>query len=213
MRARTEALPDTMHADVGGNTARAVDPNHEIERKLPWVIVLMLIALYVVLLISFRSIFLPLKAILMNGLAVGATFGVLVAIFQKGWLPQVPGLDQPGYLLSFAPILVLALMVGLSTDYEVFLLNRVRERYLQTRDNHEAVAVGIARTAPLITGAAVLMIAVFGAFGFGGFLPIEQIGIGLAIAVALDVTVIRSMIVPAAMSLMGRWNWWPGDKT
>ncbi|MGX1772615.1 MMPL family transporter [Nocardia brasiliensis] len=213
VRARTDALPATLHADVGGNTARAVDPNHEIERNLPWVIVLMLIALYVVLLISFRSIFLPLKAILMNGLAVGATFGVLVAIFQKGWLPQVPGLDQPGYLLSFAPILVLALMVGLSTDYEVFLLNRVRERYLQTRDNHEAVAVGIARTAPLITGAAVLMIAVFGAFGFGGFLPIEQIGIGLAIAVALDVTVIRSMIVPAAMSLMGRWNWWPGDKT
>lgn len=205
---RARELPPPLTAEVGGQTARAEDVNRVIADRLPLVLVLMLAAVYLVLLLSFRSALLPLKAIAMNLLSVGAIFGVLVLIFQYGWLGD--GLfDHSGYLVSFVPPLVLAMIIGLSTDYEVFLLSRVREEYLASGDNRLAVARGMARTAPLITGAAILMIVVFGAFGIAGNMIMQQMGIGLAVAVALDATLVRIVIVPAAMRLMGRWNWWP----
>ncbi|MFI5780675.1 MMPL family transporter [Nocardia sp. NPDC051570] len=204
---RTHQLPSPLTAEVGGIAARSQDVNRVISHSLPLVIALMLVAVYVVLLLSFRSVFLPLKAIAMNVLSVGATFGVLVMLFQYGW--NGGAFDHAGYLVSFVPPLILAMIVGLSTDYEVFLLSRVREEYRASGDNRLAVARGMARTAPLITGAAILMIVVFGAFGLAGNMLMQQMGIGLAVAVALDATLVRVVIVPAAMKLMGRWNWWP----
>ncbi|MFC4374171.1 MMPL family transporter [Nocardia halotolerans] len=207
VRARAAQVP-SLDEVVGGETARGDDSNAEVARALPLVFALMLVAVYLVLLVTFRSVFLPLKAIATNVLSAGATFGVLVMIFQYGWAPDWLGLDHAGALFFIGPLVVLALIVGLSTDYEVFLLSRVREEYLRTGDNREAVARGMAWTAPMITGAAVLMIVVFGAFGFAGIMPIQQLGIGLAVAVAIDATLVRVIIVPAAMQLMKRWNWW-----
>ncbi|MFF0488786.1 MMPL family transporter [Nocardia sp. NPDC004068] len=204
---RAHELPAPLTAEVGGIAQRSQDVNRVISDSMPLVIGLMLIAVYVVLLVSFRSVFLPLKAIAMNVLSVGASFGVLVMFFQYGWSGGL--FDHSGFLVSFVPSLILAMIVGLSTDYEVFLLSRVREEYRASGDNRLAVARGMARTAPLITGAAVLMIVVFGAFGLAGNMLMQQMGIGLAVAVALDATLVRIVIVPAAMKLMGRWNWWP----
>src|SRR5262249_37304418 len=145
--------------------------------------------------------------------SVGAIFGLLAIVFQVGFGVGLLGTESYGYVQNFVPILLLAILFGLSTDYEVFLLNRVREEYQGTGDNTASVATGLARTAPLISAAAVLMIAVFGAFTFTGINPIQQLGFGLAVAVALDATIVRLVIVPAAMRLLGRRNWWlPGGR-
>jgi RND superfamily putative drug exporter len=204
-------LPRPLHAAVGGETSRQTDVTREISSKIGWVIGLMLVAIYVVLFLAFRSVFLPLKAIALNALSVGATLGVLVLIFQDGWVASWLGLDKLGFQIAFVPLLILAIVVALGTDYEVFLLSRVREEYQATGDNRIAVARGLARTAPLITGAALLMVVVFGGFGLAGVVGIQELGVGLAIAVAIDATIVRMILVPAAMVLMGRWNWWrPG---
>jgi RND superfamily putative drug exporter len=180
---------------------------------LPRVLLVMLAVIYLMLLVTFRSALLPVKAILMNLLSVGATFGVLVLVFQHGWGARLLGAGSYGYLQNFVPILLLAILFSLSTDYEVFLLSRIREEYQAGKGNTASVAAGLARTAPLISGAALLMIAVFAAFAFTGILPIQQLGFGLAVAIALDATVIRLVVVPSAMKLMGRWNWWlPGRR-
>ncbi len=193
---------------VGGETAEGIDSNAVIQSHLPIVVVVMLVVSYLLLLLTFRSVFLPLKAILMNVLSLSATYGVLVLVFQDGWGSRILGVERGGNVQNFVPILLLTLLFSLSTDYEVFLLNRVREEFLATGDNAGSVAVGLARTAPLISGAAMLMIAVFGAFALTGILPIKQLGFGLAVAIALDATVVRLFVVPAAMRLMGAWNWW-----
>ncbi|WSQ09299.1 MMPL family transporter [Streptomyces sp. NBC_01231] len=196
---------------IGGETAEGIDANRVIEDGLPHVILIMLAAVYLVLLLTFRSLLLPLKAIAMNLLSIAATYGVLVLVFQKGLGTGLLGFEQTDYLQNFVPVLLLALLFSLSTDYEVFLLDRVREEYLATGDNTVSVARGLTRTAPLISGAAVLMVAVFGAFGFAGIVPIQQLGFGMAVAILLDATLVRLLLVPAAMRLMGRWNWWfPG---
>jgi RND superfamily putative drug exporter len=199
---------------VGGETAEGVDANQVIEDQLPLVVAIMLVAIYLVLLVTFRSLFLPLKAIVSNLLSVGATYGVLVVCFQDGWLAGVLGFDSGGNLTNFVPIVLVTLLFSLSTDYEVFLLSRVREEYLATGDNVGSVATGLARTAPLISGAAVLMVAVFAAFTFTSILPIQQLGLGMAVAITLDATVLRLLVVPASMRLMARWNWWmPGRRS
>ncbi|WP_179382180.1 MMPL family transporter [Streptomyces sp. SA15] len=196
---------------IGGETAEGIDANRVIQDGLPQVILIMLAAVYLVLLLTFRSLLLPLKAIAMNLLSIAATYGVLVLVFQKGLGTGLLGFEQTDYLQNFVPVLLLALLFSLSTDYEVFLLDRVREEYLTTGDNTVSVARGLTRTAPLISGAAVLMVAVFGAFGFAGIVPIQQLGFGMAVAILLDATLVRLLLVPAAMRLMGRWNWWlPG---
>ncbi|MEV8394276.1 MULTISPECIES: MMPL family transporter [unclassified Streptomyces] len=197
--------------NVGGETAEGVDANKVIEDGLVPVIATMLAVIYLLLLLTFRSLFLPLKAIAMNLLSVGATYGVLVLVFQDGLGSGLFGFDVDGHLTNFVPVLLVTLLFSLSTDYEVFLLSRVREDYLATGDDIGSVARGMSATMPLISGAAVLMVAVFAAFAFTGILPMQQLGLGMALAIALDATVIRLLIVPASMRLMSRWNWWlPG---
>jgi RND superfamily putative drug exporter len=199
---------------VGGESAAGVDSNAVIRGHLPAVIAVMLVVVYLLLLLTFRSLLLPLKAILMNLLSLGATYGVLVLVFQRGFGVSLLGGAEQGEIQNFVPVLLLALLFALSTDYEVFLLSRVREEYLETGDNVVSVANGLARTAPLISGAALLMIAVFGAFAFTTILPIKQLGFGMAVAIALDATIVRLVIVPSSMRLLGAWNWWlPGQSS
>ncbi|HCX85000.1 MAG TPA: MMPL family transporter [Micrococcales bacterium] len=201
----------TLSIDVGGETAQGVDSNEVIADTLPTVVLAMLAVIFVLLLVTFRSVLLPLKAIAVNLLSVGATYGVLVLVFQDGIGASLFGFESSDYVQNFVPVLLLTLLFSLSTDYEVFLLNRVREDYVRTGDDVGSVARGLARTAPLISGAALLMVVVFGAFAFAGILPIQQLGFGLAIGIALDATVVRLVVVPASMRLLGRWNWWlPG---
>ncbi|WP_052488884.1 MMPL family transporter [Streptomyces sp. 150FB] len=200
--------------DVGGETAEGVDANKVIEDGLVPVIGTMLAVIYLLLLLTFRSVFLPLKAIAMNLLSVGATYGVLVLVFQDGLGSGLFGFDVDGHLTNFVPVLLVTLLFSLSTDYEVFLLSRVREDYVATGDDIGSVVRGMSATMPLISGAAVLMVAVFTAFAFTGILPIQQLGLGMAVAIALDATVIRLLIVPASMRLMSRVNWWlPGRRS
>ncbi|MDJ0345784.1 MMPL family transporter [Streptomyces sp. H10-C2] len=202
-----------LHAVVGGETAEGADANTAIGDALPEVVAVMLAVLYLMLLVTFRSLLLPVKAIAINVLSLGATYGVLVLVFQHGLGATLFGFDRSDHLQNFVPILLLAILFSLSTDYEVFLLRRIREEHDAGADNTSAVAAGMARTAPLISGAALLMVAVFGAFALTGIMPIQQLGLGLALAIALDATVIRLIVVPAAMRLMGRWNWWlPGRR-
>ncbi len=199
---------------VGGETAEGLDSNNVIQHNLLKVVLLMLAIICVTLLITFRSVLIPIKAVVMNTLSLGATYGILVLVFQKGFGTGFLGFDKTGELQNFVPVLLLALLFSLSTDYEVFLLNRVRERYVATGDNTDAVAYGAAHTARLISGAAILMVVVFGAFAFTGLVPIQQLGFGLAIAVGIDATIVRLVLVPATMRLLGRWNWWlPGQRT
>jgi RND superfamily putative drug exporter len=198
-----------LEISVGGETAEGIDADRLIDDDLPRVVLLMLLVVCVTLLLAFRSPVLALKAVLMNALSLGATYGVMVLVFGHGLGARPLGFEQTGALQNFVPVLVLALLFGLGTDYEMFLLSRIRERFIATGDNTEAVATGLASTAPLISGAAALMVVVFGAFSFTGLVPIEQLGFGLAVAILLDATVVRLVLVPAAMRLMGGWNWAP----
>jgi RND superfamily putative drug exporter len=163
-----------------------------------------------VLLLLLRSVVLPLKAVLMNLLSVGAAYGVLVAVFQWGWMNWT-GYHAPGYVDTVVPALVLAVTFGLSMDYEVFLLTRIRERWLAHSDNERAVSEGLVRSARTITSAAAVMVAVFASFSVSGSPALRELGVGLGVAIFLDATLVRLVIVPAAMRLLGRWNWWlPG---
>lgn len=198
---------------VGGETAQGVASNTEITDALPLVVAVMLVVIFVLLLITFRSIVIPLVAIGVNLLSVGATYGIMVLIFQHGFLADLLGFQALGYVQNFVPVLLLALLFSLATDYQVFLISRVREEYLRTGDNTAAIAKGLTATAPLITGAALLMVIVFGAFALTGVVPIQQLGFGLAVGIALDATIVRMIVVPAALRLTGRATWWfPGTR-
>jgi RND superfamily putative drug exporter len=195
---------------VGGSTVFDLDVTNAIFGGLWKMLLVILAACYVVLLLLLRSVVLPLKAILMNLLSVGAAYGVLVAVFQWGWLDWT-GYNSPGYVETVVPALVLAVTFGLSMDYEVFLLTRVRERWLEHGDNERAVAEGLVRSARIITSAALVMVAVFFAFVVAGAPSLKELGTGLGVAILLDASVVRLLIVPAAMRLLGEWNWWmPG---
>jgi len=153
----------------------------------------------------------PIKAIIMNSLSVLATFGLIVLVFQLGWDAGLLGLDGPTSAIYVAvPILVFAVVFGLSMDYEVFLLSRIKEAFDRTGKNTEATMEGLSATASVITSAALIMIMVFGVFAFARVLVMQFLGFGLAVAVLLDATIIRMVLVPAFMQMMGRWNWWPG---
>jgi RND superfamily putative drug exporter len=158
--------------------------------------------------VMLRSLVLPLKAILMNLLSIGAAYGVLVAIFQWGWLDGFLGFEKLGAIDTLTPPLVLAVVFGLSMDYEVFLLSRIKEHYDEHGDNQRAVAEGLASSAATISSAALIMTAVFSVFALTGVPSIKQLGVGNAVAIALDATLVRLILVPAAMQLLGRWNWW-----
>ena len=194
--------------DIGGETARTDDVRVQISGSF-WKIVGFVLALsFIVLMVMLRSLLLPLKAVLMNLLSIGAAFGVLVAVFQWGWLDSVLGFESLGALDTINVPLIFAIVFGLSMDYEVFLMSRIRERYLVHGDNERAVAEGLASSARTISSAALIMSCVFAVFVLTGVPSIKELGLGCAIAIALDATLVRLILVPAAMKLMGRWNWW-----
>lgn len=196
---------------VGGPTADNIDFVDLVAGDIWKIFAFVIACSYLILLVVLRSVLLPLKAVLMNALTVGAAYGVLVAFFQYGWLDGPTGYDSLGYINSVTPPLLLAIVFGLSMDYEVFLLSRIRERWLATGDNRRAVAEGLEASAGVITSAALIMVAVFATFALTGVPQIKEIGVGLAVAIALDATLVRLVLVPAAMGLMGDWNWWlPG---
>jgi RND superfamily putative drug exporter len=208
LRGELPAAAPALHVAVGGTTAGLVDFNDKVSGSM-WMIVLFVLALsYAVLMVLLRSVVLPLKAVVMNLLSVGAAYGVVVAVFQWGWVDGLFGFHSIGHVDTITPPLVLAVVFGLSMDYEVFLLTRIRERYAATGDNRAAVAGGLASSARTITSAALIMVAVFATFIATGVPSIQQIGLGTAVAIALDATLVRLVLVPAAMAVMGRWNWW-----
>ncbi|MEK7817480.1 MAG: MMPL family transporter, partial [Actinomycetota bacterium] len=198
-------------AMVGGGPAEAVDFTDSLKQSFPWLVAVVLLITYGVLLLLFRSVVLPLKAIFMNLLSVAAAYGALVVIFQHGWGAGILGFTKPEGIIPFVPVILFSTLFGLSMDYEVFLLSRMREEYEAERDNERAVTLGLEKTGRIITTAALIMIAVFGSFSFAESIVIKEIGVGLAVSILLDATIVRVIIVPATMKLLGDWNWWlPG---
>jgi len=193
---------------VGGDTARFVDIRDVNTTYTPIVFGFVLALSFLILAVAFRSIVVSLKAIVMNLLSVGAAYGLLVLVFQKGYGADLLGFQQVDVIQTGLPLFLFAILFGLSMDYHVFLLSRVRERFLETGDNNEAVAYGLRSTGRLITGAALIMVAVFSGFALGDLVPLQQMGFGLAVAVLIDATIIRCILVPASMRLLGTWNWY-----
>jgi RND superfamily putative drug exporter len=207
-RLRAHAPPVGASVEVGGPTAYVYD-FRDLMRGSLWKILLFVLAFsYVVLLILLRSVLLPLKAVVMNLLSVAAAYGVLVTVFQYGWFDSVLGFHHLGFVQAMTPPLLLAIVFGLSMDYEVFLLSRIRERYEATGDTQASVAQGLARSAKTISSAALIMVAVFAVFAGTGVAAVKEIGLGMAVAIALDATIVRLILVPATMELLGKWNWW-----
>jgi uncharacterized membrane protein YdfJ with MMPL/SSD domain len=211
LRAGDQAAGQGLKVQVGGFQAISLDFNRYLYSNFPRTIAFILIATYILLLLMFRSVVLPLKAILMNVLSVCASYGVLVFIFQWGNFSNILNFTPDSYLNSLLPILLFCILFGLSMDYEVFLLSRIREEWLLTYNNRWSVARGLAKTGGVITNAALLFVIVCGAFTFTSIIVTKEMGLGMAIAVLVDATIIRSLLVPATMRLLGRWNWWmPG---
>ncbi len=193
---------------VDGVTAYQLDLLASLGATLPYALLVIIMAVSVLLFLMTGSLLMPVKAIVLNILSLSATFGALVWIFQDGHLQNVLGFQSIGSIDATQPILIFAIAFGLSMDYEVFLLSRIKERYDETDDNRAAVSSGMQRTGRLITSLALLMAVVFGAFGTSKIIFIQEIGIGLAIAVIIDATLVRMLLVPATMRLLGKWNWW-----
>ncbi len=196
---------------IGGYTASSLDVQEKLLKQFPLIVALILGVTAVMLAIAFRSVLIPLKAIILNSLSVAATFGLIVVVFQFGFGGKLIGLDGPtDAIVVVVPVIVFAVVFGLSMDYEVFLLSRIKEAFDRSGRNKDATMEGVSATASVITSAALIMILVFGVFAFARVLVMQFLGFGLAIAVLLDATIIRMVLVPAFMQLMGRWNWWPG---
>ncbi len=192
---------------VGGLQALSLDLDRALYQNFPKAILFILLATYLLLLLMFRSVLLPLKAVLMNTLSVGVTYGALVFVFQWGNF----GFTHVEFIDAITPILLFCILFGLSMDYEVFLLSRIREEWLHTQHNQTAVAYGLEKTAGVITSAAFLFVIVTGAFTFTSLVTTQEIGVGMTVAILVDATIIRLLLVPATMRLLGRWNWWlPG---
>ena len=208
-RLRDDVIPKTgVDVKVGGLTAVSVDFSNFIARRLPIFIGAVLLFSFVLLMAVFRSLLVPLKAVILNLLSIGAAYGVVVAIFQWGWGASLIGLGREGPIESWAPMMLFAIVFGLSMDYEVFLLSRMREEYDRTHNNAVAVADGLAATARVITAAALVMVSVFASFVLGDNRAIKLFGLGMAVAVLIDATVVRMVLVPATMELLGDRNWW-----
>ena len=195
-------------AHVGGQTASFADLGNRVKERLPLFIVAVVLVSFALLAVVFRSILVPLKAALLNLLSIGASYGVLVMVFQWQWGARLIGLESAVPIVSFVPLLMFAIVFGLSMDYEVFLLSRIREHYLATGDNDASVVHGLASTARVITSAALIMVSVFFGFVLGSDPTVKMLGLGLATAIFVDATIVRVVLVPAAMTLMGDANWW-----
>lgn len=213
---RSEYVPQSFtgvdaNVLVTGFTAWHVDFFDEIERYMPIALGVVLALTFILLTLVFRSLVIPVKAILMNLLSVGAAYGMLVLVFQEGYGADLFGFQEVDKVEAWLPLFLFSILFGLSMDYHVFLLSRIRERFDETGDNREAVAFGLRSTGSVITGAAAIMVAVFIGFAMGDLVATQQMGFGLAVAVFLDATVVRVVLVPASMRLLGKWNWWlPG---
>ena len=198
-----------MRALVGGQTAGGIDAANFLGSRLFLVIGAVLVLSFLLLMTVFRSVVLPLKAVIMNLLSVGAAYGVMTAVFQWGWAGSVIGIGEKGPIDPWIPVTMFTILFGLSMDYEVFLLSRIREEWLRTGDNSTAVADGLAVTGRIITAAAAIMFCVFGSFVIKDPLHILKVfGLGLAVAVLIDVTLVRMVLVPSIMELLGPVNWW-----
>jgi uncharacterized membrane protein YdfJ with MMPL/SSD domain len=197
-----------MTADVGGTTAGYVDLADEISSRLVLTIGVVLALSFVLLLIAFRSVVIPLTAGIMNLISIGAAFGIVTAVFEKGWGIGIVGLDNEVPIVSFVPLMMFAILFGLSMDYEVFLMTHIKEAWERTHDNTRAVIEGVAHTGRVITSAALIMVSVFFAFIINGDPTVKQFGVGMGVAVAVDATLVRCLLVPAIMTLLGRANWW-----
>ena len=212
-RIRSEMVPTAfssspVHVVVGGDTASAVDFFALTHQYTPIVFAFVLGLSFVLLMVAFRSIVLPILSILLNLLSVGAAYGLVVLVNQKGIGGSLFGFQKANIIEAWFPLFLFCVLFGLSMDYHVFLLSRIRERYGSTRDNTEAVAFGLRSTGKIITGAAIIMVAVFGGFAAGNLVMMQEMGFGLAIAVLIDATIVRSVMVPSAMELLGDWNWY-----
>ncbi len=201
-------LAPGVETSVTGETARLVDLMSGIGDRLPWALGYIVVVTFLLLFLAFGSVVLPIKAIVMNVLSLSATFGVLVWGFQQGNLEGLLGFTSTGTLEATQPVLMFAMVFGLSMDYEVFLLSRIREEWDRTGDNTLAVSRGLQQTGRIITSAALLFVVVAGSFATSGISFIQMIGVGLAVAVIIDATIVRAFLVPATMRLLGRWNWW-----
>jgi RND superfamily putative drug exporter len=212
-RLRQQVLPaatagSDLSVKVGGPTASGLDFAAYTATRLPWFMGTVLLGSFLLLAVVFRSLLVPLKAVVMNLLSIGAAYGVVVAVFQWGWGAGLIGVGKHGPVEAWAPMMLFAVLFGLSMDYEVFLLSRIREHYDRTGDNAAAVVGGLAATARVITAAAAIMVVVFAGFVLGVDRSIKLFGLGLAAAVLLDATVVRMVLVPATMQLLGDRNWW-----
>jgi RND superfamily putative drug exporter len=210
---RIDTIPSVVSGtgatvDVGGTTAIFVDFANVLTSKLPLFIGLVVALSFVLLAIVFRSLLIPLTAAAMNVLSIGAAFGILVGIFQWGWASSIFGVNRAGPIEAFLPVMLFAILFGLSMDYEVFLITRIHEEWLISGDNRTAVRKGLAATGKTITAAALIMILVFGSFILGGERVIKEFGLGLAAGILMDALIIRMAIVPALMFLFGKANWW-----
>jgi RND superfamily putative drug exporter len=206
---RDEMIPASgLDAKVGGWTAGGIDFANYLAQRLPVLIGVVLILSFILLMAVFRSLLVPIKAVILNLLSIGAAYGGLVAIFQWGWGKALIGVDKTGPIEPWIPMMMFAIVFGLSMDYEVFLLSRMKEHYDKSRNNALAVADGLAATARVITAAALIMVCVFLSFVIGDDRSLKMFGLGLAIAVAVDATVVRMLLVPATMELLGDRNWW-----
>jgi RND superfamily putative drug exporter len=212
-RLRSRVIPSVtagtgVKALVGGETAAAVDASTQLSQRLPYVIGGVVILSFLLLMAVFRSVLVPLKAAVMNLLSVGAAYGVIVAVFQWGWFGSIVGIGRTGPIDPWVPLMMFTILFGLSMDYEVFLLSRIREEWLHTGDNATAVADGLAVTARVITAAAAIMVCVFASFVLGDVRVLKLFGLGLATAILVDATIVRMVLVPATMELLGDANWW-----
>jgi trehalose monomycolate/heme transporter len=207
-RVRAAPGPAGSRVEVGGQTAQLVDELSSLSATVPWMALVMAAATFVLLFLAFGSVVLPVKAIVANLLSLSATFGVVVWIFQEGHLSGLLRFEPTGTLDPTMPILMLAIIFGLSMDYEVFLLSRIRERYDVTGDTPEAIASGLQRTGGVITSAALLLVIVVGAFSASGITFIKLMGVGMIVALIVDASVVRVLLVPAVMRLLGQANWW-----
>jgi RND superfamily putative drug exporter len=200
-------LPDTEVA-VTGVTAGTYDFNHQMRARLPFVFLFVLALAFALLLVTFRSLVIAGTAIALNLLSVGAAYGILVSVFQHGWLADVFGFQTNGAIVSWIPLFLFVVLFGLSMDYHVFILSRIKELHDRGMPTDEAIRLGITRTAGTVTSAAIIMVAVFGLFASLSLIMMQQMGFGLAVAVLIDATIVRAVLVPSTMKLLGEWNWY-----